>query len=120
MGDLMQKTPLPPSDNVFERIQVWPSVLSAAAEQGVVMADHAGFHETSLLLAARPELVEMDRLGMAAPWYCTTNDSKARKASVEEGEQMFQIIVNAWVEKLLLLVHPKSPTPNDMTVSGLF
>ncbi len=52
------RRPCRASDRVFERIQVWPSVLPAAAEQGVVMADHAGFHETSLLLAARPELVQ--------------------------------------------------------------
>ncbi len=45
------KAPLPLGDNVFERIQVWPSVLPAAAERaGVVMADHAGFYETALIL----------------------------------------------------------------------
>ena len=114
------KAPLPPEDHVFERIQVWPSVLPAAAEQGVVMADHAGFYETSLLMAARPALVDLDRLGMGAPWYCTTPDSKARKASIEDGERMWQAMVDAWVEKLTQLCSPRRITPDDVTVKGLF
>ena len=63
------KAPPSPVDHVFERIQVWPSVLLAAAEQGVEMADHAGFYETSLLLAARPDLVELARLDGSAPCF---------------------------------------------------
>jgi creatinine amidohydrolase len=114
------KAPLPPNDRVFERIQVWPSVLPAAAEQGVVMADHAGFYETSLLLASRPELVELERLGMDAPWYCTASDSRARLASVEAGERMWQAMVDAWVEKLLSMQRPSRPTPDQVTVEGLF
>lgn len=114
------KAPFPASDRVFERIQVWPSVLPAAAEQGVVMADHAGFYETSLLLAARPELVELERLGMDAPWYCTSPESRARKASVEEGEHMWQAMVDAWVRKLSTLARPVRPTPDQVTVKGIF
>ena len=114
------KAPLPPSDRVFERIQVWPPVLPAAAEQGVVMADHAGYYETSLLMAARPELVEVERLGMGAPWYCTTPDSKAREANVEAGERMWTAMVDAWVEKLSALLCPKRPTPKDVTIQGIF
>lgn len=114
------KAPLPASDNVFERIQVWPSVLPAAAEQGVEMADHAGYYETSLLMAARPDLVEMDRLGMQAPWYCTTSDSRAREASVEAGEQMWTAMVGAWVERLSDMQRPKRPTPDDVITRGIF
>lgn len=114
------KAPLPRSDHVFERIQVWPSVLPAAEEQGVVMADHAGFYETSLLLAARPDLVEMERLGMDAPWYCTTPDSRARQASAKAGKRMWQTMVDAWVEKLLSMQRPSRPTPDQVTVKGLF
>jgi creatinine amidohydrolase len=114
------KAPLAAGDRVFERIQVWPSVLPAAAERGVVMADHAGYYETSLLLAARPELVEMQRLGMDAPWYCTTADSQARQASVQEGEKMWQAMVDAWVEKLSALTRPRRPTPEQVTITGLF
>ena len=92
------KAPLPLGDNVFERIQVWPSVLPAAAERaGIVMADHAGFYETALMLAVRPESVERDQLplarmvptSMATPWYTNTADSKAHKATREAGVQMF-------------------------------
>lgn len=114
------KAPLAPDDNVFERIQVWPSVLPAAAEQGVVMADHAGYHETSLLMAAHPDLVDPERLGMDVPWYCTTSDSKAREASVEAGERMWTAMVDAWVEKLSALQRPKRLTPDDVIVHGIF
>jgi len=94
--------------------------LPAAAEAGVIMADHAGFYETSLLYAVRPELVEMDRLGMDAPWYCRTDDSKAHKASIESGEQMWEAMVAAWVENLSTMIKPKRPTPDDLTVKGIF
>jgi creatinine amidohydrolase/Fe(II)-dependent formamide hydrolase-like protein len=114
------KAPLPPSDRVFERLQVWPSVRPAAAEQGVVMADHAGYHETSLLMAARPDLVQMDQLGMSAPWFCTTPDSRARKASIQDGERMWEAMVTAWVQDLSTLRGPKRPTPDDLTVRGIF
>jgi creatinine amidohydrolase/Fe(II)-dependent formamide hydrolase-like protein len=114
------KAPLPPSDRVFERIQVWPSVLPAAADQGVVLADHAGYYETSLLLAARPDLVDLERLGMGAPWYCTAPDSKAREASVEAGERMWQAMVDAWVERLASLQRSRRPTPDQVTLKGLF
>jgi hypothetical protein len=114
------KAPLPPSDHVFERIQVWPSVLPAAAEQGVVMADHAGFYETSLLMAACPELVELDRLGMDAPWYCTSPNSAARTASVKAGERFWQAMIDAWVEKLSAMTRSRRPTPEEMTVTGIF
>jgi creatinine amidohydrolase/Fe(II)-dependent formamide hydrolase-like protein len=114
------RAPLPPSDHVFERIQVWPSVLPMAANEGVVMADHAGLYETSLLMAARPELVDLECLGMDAPWYCTTADSKARKASVETGERMWRAMVNAWLAKLSGMTRPKRPTPDQVTVKGIF
>ncbi len=113
------KAPLPCSDRIFERIQVWPSVLPAAAEQGVVMADHAGYYETSLLLAARPELVEMERLGMDAPWYCTESDSRASQASVEAGEHMWQVMVDAWEKKIVALTRSARSTPDEMTVTGI-
>jgi creatinine amidohydrolase len=92
--------PLAADDHLFERIQVWPSVLTQAQEQGVVMADHAGFYETSLLMAAHPELVELDRLGADAPWYCNTPDSKASEATMEAGRTMWAAMIEAWVDKL--------------------
>lgn len=114
------KSPLPLEDNIFERIQVWPSVLPAAAEQGVVMADHAGFYETALMLAVRPGLVDLGRLGMDAPWYTNTAGSQARKATEEAGTRMFNAMVDAWAAKLSALVRPVRPAPSDVTIRGLF
>jgi creatinine amidohydrolase len=115
------RAPLPAGDSVFERIQVWPSVLPAAAERaGVVMADHAGYYETALTLAASPESVDLNRLGMDAPWYTSAAGSRARSATREAGERMFGAMVDAWVEKLTALTQPRRPTPKDVTVTGLF
>lgn len=97
------KAPLDRADNVFERIQVWPSVLPPAATQGVEMADHAGFYETSLMLAAYPELVDSSRLDMNAPWYTHTASSKAIEASAEAGQRMWDAMVNAWTDQIDLL-----------------
>jgi creatinine amidohydrolase len=114
------KAPPAPDDNVFGRIQIWPSVLASAAEQGVTMADHAGYYETSLLMAARPELVDLDRLGMNPPWFTGTPDGKARRASAEEGTRMWQIMISAWVDRLQVLQQPVRPTPEQVTMTGLF
>lgn len=114
------KAPLAADDNLFERIQVWPSVLPSAAAQGLVMADHAGLYETSLVMAAQAEWVELDRLGIGAPWYCTASDGKAREASVEAGERMWAAMVDAWVDKLATVTRPRQPTPKDVTITGLF
>ena len=108
--------PLAPQDKVFERIQVWPSVLPDAAAKGVVMADHAGYYETSLLMAAHPELVQLELLGPDAPWYC----SDAKKASIQSGKDMWQSMVDAWVKDLAQLTRPARPSPNDVTIQGLF
>lgn len=94
------KAPLAEDDRVFERIQVWPSVLPQAAEQGVTMADHAGFYETSLLMAAHPELVDLGRIGPDAPWYVLSPTSDAREANVAAGQKMWATMVGAWVNKL--------------------
>jgi creatinine amidohydrolase len=110
------KAPLPPEDKIFERIQVWPSVLPDAVAKGVVMADHAGYYETSLLMAAYPKLVQFDKLSSDAPWYC----GEAKKSSPEAGNIMWKAMVDAWVQNLTQLVHPQRPTPKDVTIQGLF
>jgi creatinine amidohydrolase/Fe(II)-dependent formamide hydrolase-like protein len=84
------------------------------------MADHAGFYETSLVMAAYPELVETSRLGMNPPWYSMTSDSKASKATVEDGERLWQAMVSAWIDQLNALTRPKRITPKDVTVTGIF
>lgn len=97
------KAPLDSDDNVFQRIQVWPSVLPAAAVQGVEMADHAGFYETSLIMAAHPTLVDQVRLMADGPWYTNTPNSQATNAGAEAGQRMWRAMVNAWVEQINLL-----------------
>ncbi|NOZ73032.1 MAG: creatininase family protein [Chloroflexi bacterium] len=99
------KAPLSADDHVFERIQVWPSILPEAAAQGLEMADHAGFYETSLMMAAHPEWVEQDKLSSNAPWYTHTADSDASRASEDAGERMWRIMTQAWVEKLSTLTY---------------
>jgi len=94
------KAPLDRTDNVFERIQVWPSALPPAVAQGVEMADHAGFYETSLMLAAYPELVDLSKLDLNAPWFTRTASSKAVEASAETGQRMWDAMVNAWVNQI--------------------
>jgi creatinine amidohydrolase/Fe(II)-dependent formamide hydrolase-like protein len=94
------EAPLSEEDHLFERIQIWPSVLPQAQEQGVVMADHAGFYETSLLMAAHPELVELERLGNDPPWYCNTPNSKVSRANIQAGQEMWTAMIDAWVDKL--------------------
>ena len=103
------KAALDAHDNVFERIQVWPSVLPRAAAQGVVLADHAGFYETSLFLAAWPDEVDLDQLGAGAPWYTSTPTSQARAASIEAGERMWGVMVDAWVSRLERLTRNSQP-----------
>jgi creatinine amidohydrolase/Fe(II)-dependent formamide hydrolase-like protein len=110
------KAPLRSNDHVFKRIQVWPSVLPAANERGVVMTDHAGFYETSLLMTARPELVEMQQLETEMPWYCMKPDSQAQEASVEAGERMWAAMVDAWVEELSRLSRSQRTVRADANV----
>ena len=63
--------------------------------------DHAGYNETSFLLAARPELVEQDRLGDDPPWYCQQDETKnSYTANAEHGQAMIAAVVDAWVAKI--------------------
>ncbi len=96
------KAPLEAGDNVFERIQVWPSVLPAAAGK-IEMADHAGYYETSLIMAAYPGLADLGQLDRNTPWYTDTSTSKARKATAAAGEQMWAAMVEAWQTRLARL-----------------
>jgi creatinine amidohydrolase len=84
---------------VWGRIQVRPLILPAACPPAD--GDHAGYYETSLLLAARPELVEQERLDVSAPWYCHLGEAQSSAtASAQSGHEMLEAIVRAWVEEL--------------------
>jgi hypothetical protein len=49
-----------------------------------------------------------------------TSDSKASKATVEDGERLWQAMVSAWIDQLNALTRPKRITPKDVTVTGIF
>jgi creatinine amidohydrolase/Fe(II)-dependent formamide hydrolase-like protein len=88
---------------VWGKIHVRPLVLASACPPAG--GDHAGYYETSMLLAARPELVEQARLDETAPWYCHIGEERSSAtASAEAGEEMLAAIVQAWVEELGRLV----------------
>ncbi|MBT4097298.1 MAG: creatininase family protein [Gemmatimonadetes bacterium] len=81
------------------RIQVEPMILPAASPPAG--GDHAGYNETSFLLATRPELVDQSKLDENAPWYCHENEEKSSwSANVEHGQAMVDAVVAAWVDRL--------------------
>ena len=60
--------------------------------------DHAGYNETSFLLATRPELVDQAKLDDNAPWYCHQGEEKnSWNANVRHGKRMVEAVVDAWV-----------------------
>ena len=84
----------------FGSIQVEPMILPAASPPAG--GDHAGYNETSFLLATRPELVEQERLDSEAPWYCGAEGEERTSwsANVEHGQAMVDAVVEAWVARL--------------------
>lgn len=96
--------PLTPAESkeIWGRIHVRPMILPSASPPA--MGDHAGYYETSFLLAARPELVEQERLDDTAPWYCHIGEEKSSStATAEQGRAMLEAVVQAWVEELARL-----------------
>ncbi|HCV25777.1 MAG TPA: hypothetical protein DGN59_20160 [Candidatus Latescibacteria bacterium] len=81
------------------RIQVAPMILPASAPPAG--GDHAGYNETSFLMATRPELVDQTRLDDDAPWYCGHDQERnSWTANVEHGQAMVDAVVDAWVDRL--------------------
>ncbi|MEE2628870.1 MAG: creatininase family protein, partial [Candidatus Latescibacterota bacterium] len=78
-----------------------PTTSSPPASSPPAGGDHAGYNETSFLIAARPELVEQERLDDNAPWYCRGDEKKnSWTANAEHGQAMIDAVVDAWVEKI--------------------
>ena len=76
-----------------------PMILPEASPPAA--GDHAGYNETSFLLATRPELVEQGRLDDTAPWYCRQDETKnSWTANVEHGNTMVEAVVSTWVKRL--------------------
>lgn len=85
--------------NIWGRIDVQPMILPESSPPAG--GDHAGYNETSFLLATRPELVEQDRLDDSAPWYCRQHEEKnSWSANPEHGQKMVDAVVDAWVAKI--------------------
>lgn len=83
----------------FGRINVLPMILPSASPPAG--GDHAGYNETSFLLATRPELVDQSKLNDDAPWYCRQDHEKnSWTASAEHGQIMVDAVVKAWVDML--------------------
>ena len=84
---------------IWGGIEVHPMILNAA--RPTAGGDHAGYNETSFLLSTRPELVEQDKLGSDAPWYCREDEERnSWTANAEHGRAMVDAVVDAWVEKI--------------------
>ena len=83
----------------FGRIQVYPMILPEASPPAG--GDHAGYNETSFLLATRPELVDQSQLDEHAPWYCHQNKTRnSWTANEAHGNVMVEAVINAWVKLL--------------------
>ena len=81
----------------FGRVEVHPMILPEASPPAG--GDHAGYNETSFLLATRPELVDQGQLDEDAPWYCRQEeDRNSWTANAAHGEGMVEAVVNAWVD----------------------
>ncbi len=62
--------------------------------------DHAGISETSYMVAACPDAVDMARLSPDGPWYTLVEGGRAEDGSPERGEQMLEAMVEAWADEL--------------------
>lgn len=83
----------------WQQIQVHPMIVPEASPPAG--GDHAGYNETSFLLATRPELVDQSRLDESAPWYCREDEQEnSWTANAEHGRRMVEAVVNAWVARL--------------------
>lgn len=86
-------------EKVFGRIQVYPMILPEATPPAG--GDHAGYNETSFLLATHPDFVEQNRLDEQAPWYCHMGEEKSSATANEaHGRVMMDAVVAAWVDRL--------------------
>jgi creatinine amidohydrolase len=83
---------------VWDRLSFGSTVLPSVAE--IVLGDHAGIWETSLMLHLRPDLVRLDRVDDVPYWYVQNPESRAADATAERGAKMLETMVGAWVEAL--------------------
>ena len=87
-----------PGDRTFDLIQV-RSVLHPKSSPPAG-GDHAGLNETSYMLAACGDRVDMSALRPEGPWYTLQEGDRSDEATAERGNEMFEAMVAAWVQEL--------------------
>lgn len=85
-------------DRTFSMIQVRSVVHPQSSPPAG--GDHAGLNETSYMLAACGDKVDMSLLTEDGPWYTLTPGDRAADGTTERGEEMFEAMVEAWAEEL--------------------
>ena len=94
-----------------------------AREAGVdIIADHAGYWETSIIMATHPHLVHMDRVAGKDPdSLCVTNND-VLNASAEMGHKIIELcgfFMGTHMKKLLSEVVVEVPIPEPMPEATL-
>ena len=94
-----------------------------AREAGVdIIADHAGYWETSIIMATHPHLVHMDRVAGKDPdSLCVTNND-VLNASAEMGHKIIELCgssMGTHMKKLLSEVVVEVPIPEPMPEAAL-
>ncbi len=83
-----------PGDRTFNIIQVRSVVHPKSAPPAG--GDHAGGYETSYMLAACQDKVDLSLLSDDGPWYTLRPDNLSASATVARGEEMFEAMAAAW------------------------
>ena len=86
------------SDRTFNTIQVRSVVHPKSSPPAG--GDHAGLNETSYMLAACADRVDMSLLSDDGPWYTLTPGDLSADGTAERGEEMFEAMVAAWAGEL--------------------
>ena len=87
-----------PGDQTFGTIQVRSVVHPTSSPPAG--GDHAGRNETSYMLAACGDRVDMSLLSDEGPWYTLSPGGASADGTAEWGEEMFEAMVAAWAEEL--------------------
>ncbi len=83
------------NDNPWNWFKVMPVMRRVPGEE--MPLDHAGFNETSLLWAACPQAVDIDRQKDSDEWFCQS----AKDASIMHGEKLIKDIFEYWNETIV-------------------
>lgn len=87
-----------PGDRTFNLIQVRSVVHPKSSPPAG--GDHAGLNETSYMLAACGDRVDMSALRPEGPWYTLQEGDRSDAATAERGNEMFEAMAAAWAAEL--------------------